>query len=288
MTTALRYGFLALVSLLTACASETTQVAPQPSTTETRLRLYVLDCGRIRFEDVSAFGLTNNDTPVRELFVPCYLVRHGAGDLLFDLGLPLDAVGQGEVTLESGAIMSYERSLLAQLDDLGLQAADIDKLAISHAHFDHVGAANAFTESEVLMQEAEYQAAFLKAADNPVFVPELYSAWQSLALTRISGDHDVFGDGTVQLISAPGHTPGHQTLLLKLANYGPLMLSGDLYHFEASRVLGSVPVFNTDRAATLASMRKIETLLEQTGATLWIEHNLFLANSLESPPAYYD
>ena len=288
MNMLLRLGLVAPLLLLTACASIEPADLPTMEANDAELRLYVLDCGRIRFDDVSAFGLSNNDTPVRELFVPCYLVRHSAGDLLFDLGLPLDAVGQGEIHLESGAIMRYERSLLEQLNDLGLAPADVDKLAISHAHFDHVGAANAFTESEVLMQEAEYQAAFLNAGDNPVFVPALYSAWQQLPLTRISGDHDVFSDGSVQLISAPGHTPGHQTLLLELANYGPLMLSGDLYHFEASRMLNSVPSFNTDREATLASMRKIESLLKRTGATLWIEHNLVLAESLERAPAYYD
>jgi hypothetical protein len=69
---------------------------------------------------------------------------------------------------------------------------------------------------------------------------------------------------------------------------GPLVLSGDLYHFEASRRLRAVPEFNTDKAQTLESMAKVEELIEKTRATLWIEHNMALAEGLDLAPAFYD
>ena len=104
----------------------------------------------------------------------------------------------------------------------------------------------------------------------------------------MTGNFDVFGDGSVIIISAPGHTPGHQVLLLRLKNYGPILLSGDLYHFVKSRELKAIPAFNTDAEKTLESMKKIEKIINTEEATLWIEHNLELAKSLNLAPAYYD
>ncbi|MEM1231612.1 MAG: N-acyl homoserine lactonase family protein [Pseudomonadota bacterium] len=274
-------ALLGLLSLLTACTARV--AAPLAD-----LRLYVFDCGTIELENVGAFGLSNAQTPVRKLFVPCYLIDHPEGRLLFDLGLPENVVGAGAVEYSPGSFMRYRRSLLDQLADLRLRPRDIDLLAYSHSHFDHVGSANRFAGAELLIQRSEYEAAFQAAADYEVFVPELYSALKDARRQLLNGDHDVFGDGRVRLIAAPGHTPGHQVLWIDLRNYGPLVLSGDLYHFEASRQLRTVPVFNTDPAATRASMAKVEALLEETGATLWIEHNQALADELQKAPAFYD
>lgn len=252
------------------------------------VKLYVFDCGRISFDDVSMFSLSNEETDVRQLFVPCYLIEHAAGRLLWDAGLPLDIVGQGKVEVRPGAAMWYDDSLLDQMAAMGLAPSDVDFAAFSHMHYDHVGAANAFKGSTILIQESEYVAAFERADDNAFFNPTLYADLNDAERVILNGDHDVFGDGSVKIISAPGHTPGHQTLLLVLNNFGPLMLSGDLYHFEASRALRRTPQFNTDAAETLKSMDKVEAIVAATGATFWIEHNQALADTLKMAPAYYD
>ena len=104
----------------------------------------------------------------------------------------------------------------------------------------------------------------------------------------IDGDHDVFGDGSVQLIFTPGHTPGHQLLMNKLDNTGQILISGDLYHTRANRDLRRVPTFNADAGQTRESMDRVEALLDETGATLWIEHDKALADTLKRAPQYYD
>ena len=251
------------------------------------LKLYVFDCGLIGAEDISAFNLSNDETPVRELFVPCYLIEHPRGRLLWDGGLPLSLAGLGEVRLENGLTQEYDRSLLRQLAEMDLTPEDIDLIAFSHMHFDHTGAANAFAASTLLIQRAEYEAAFGEEV-NPVFEPALYMGLADSERVILDGDHDVFGDGSVVIVSAPGHTPGHQVLLLRLANTGNLVLSGDLYHFRKSRELRRVPVFNTSAEETLRSMDKVEALLKQESATLWIEHDKALADTLKLAPAYYD
>ncbi len=251
------------------------------------VKLYVFDCGNLKFDEVSAFGLTNEETSVRELFVPCYLIEHENGHLLWDAGLPTAIAGQGPVEMESGAIMELDRSLAEQLADLELTSADIGQVAFSHMHFDHVGSANLFSGSTWLIQKPEFEAAF---GDDliSVFDPTLYSDLADSKRKLLNGDHDVFGDGSVTIVSAPGHTVGHQVLLLRLTNFGPLILSGDLYHFEASRRLRRTPDFNFDKNQTLESMDKVEALVEKTGATFWIEHSKALADTLKLTPAYYD
>ncbi len=258
-----------------------TQIDPTP-------KLYVLDCGSLTFDDVTAFGLANDETSVRTMFVPCYLIDHQGKQLLWDGGLPLGVVGQGAVALPTGGTMTYARSVVDQLDEIGFTPRDIEFVAFSHFHFDHVGAANVFTDSTLLIQSAEYDAAFNHAEDYEVYNAALYEKLRNTPRQLLEGDHDVFGDGQVTIYSAPGHTPGHQTLLVTLNQTGPVMLSGDLYHFEASRRLKRVPVFNTDSEQTLASMARIENILKEQGATLWIEHNAALARTLRKAPAFYE
>lgn len=254
-------------------------------------RLYVFDCGTLSLEDVSPFGLSNDDTDVRQLFVPCYLVEHGQGPrtrrLLFDAGLPAAVAGQGDVTPEPGMTLRYRRSLEDQLADLGLTPADVDMVAFSHLHFDHVGSANLFTASTLLIQKPEYQAGFVDR-NATIYQPELFLGLADAPRQILEGDHDVFGDDSVRLISAPGHTPGHQALLVRLDDPGPVVLSGDLYHFRVSRRERRVPVFNTDAEQTRRSMDRVDDVLAAEGAALWIEHDQALADTLKKAPAYYE
>ena len=254
------------------------------ATAETRL--YVFDCGSLKLNSLAMFGLEEKDSPVREMFVPCYLIEHAQGRVLWDGGLPR-AIAQapGPVEIEAGT-MTYDRWIVDQLADMGIAPADIDHAVYSHLHFDHAGAANAFVETNVIMQRKEWDAAFAEGGE---FVDtSLFDGIEKNKVTFIDGDYDIFGDGSVRLIFAPGHSPGHQLLLVTLKNSGPVLLSGDLYHTRANRSLRKVPPFNSDAAQTLESMDKIESLLAETGATLWIEHDKALADTLKKAPAYYD
>jgi len=140
-----RISWMLAALLLTGCVS----TSEEPD----QLRLYVLDCGYLRFGDVTAFGLTNEETSVREMFVPCYLVDHPDGQLLWDAGLDPAAAGKGEQELQPGMYQRYDRSVMDQLADIGFPPEDIEWIALSHMHFDHSGAANYFPESHLLIQQ---------------------------------------------------------------------------------------------------------------------------------------
>ncbi|MEM7216847.1 MAG: N-acyl homoserine lactonase family protein [Pseudomonadota bacterium] len=253
-------------------------------------RLYVFDCGTIYYDTIAAFGVNDDESDVREMIVPCYLIDHPAGRLFWDGGLPIAQAGSSErVEAAPGLYTVYPRSVVDQLARLNLTPDDIEQVSFSHLHFDHAGAANLFAKSQLLIQQAEYDTAFGPVEQLPTgFVPSLYSELRDSRRRLLNGDHDVFGDGSVQIISTPGHTPGHQVLLVRLANYGPVVLSGDLYHFRFSRAQRRTPAFNTSRERTLQAMDRVEALLVAEGATLWIEHDMALFKTLAKSPAYYD
>ena len=250
------------------------------------LRLYVFDCGNLRIADPGRFSLTMDEVSVLDLSVPCYLIEHRDGTLLWDAGLS-DSLAEGSPhTQANGTVTTVTATLRALLVALGYQPGDITYLALSHLHYDHAGNANDFAASTWLVQRPEHEAAFGDVQG--FFDRALYAELETSETMLLDGDHDVFGDGTVVIKSAPGHTPGHQVLFVDLAETGPVVLSGDLYHFPENRTLRRVPTFNFDEAQTLASMDAVEDFLIESGAKLWIEHD-FAANALlDKSPAYYE
>ena len=107
-------------------------------------------------------------------------------------------------------------------------------------------------------------------------------------IDKLAGDRDVFGDGTVVILSTPGHTPGHQSLLVRLPKTGALVLSGDAVHFRDNWDHRRVPSMNTDRDQTLASMQRLATVLAEQRAQLWINHDKLQCSQLRHAPEYYE
>lgn len=260
------------------------------TTADPDLRLYLFDCGQLLFDSVESYGLSDEETDIRELAAPCYLIEHESGRLLWDAGLPPYLKSDEWMEIEGfpGSYARMSRMLESQLSDLDLTWQDIDYAAFSHTHFDHMGAANELKDATIIMQQSEYAAAFADTVTATGFVPSTYEQLKDSEFKIIDGDYDVFGDGSVRVLSTPGHTPGHQSLFIDLAEYGPLLLSGDLYHFRFNREHRRYPVFNSDGAATLESIDKVEQFIEETGATLWIQHDLELFRELKKAPLFYE
>ena len=286
---ALALGGTFAIVFLTSCtpAAEPPQASDPVEVEESALRLYVFDCGEIQVDDetVALFSLTSEEAGTEILTVPCYLIDHPEGRLIWDAGVPADLVGQEGWQTAYGVATRLERTLADQLIDLDLTSADIDLVAFSHMHWDHVAQANQFTSATHLIQAVEHEAAFVPEPTVPFFDPALYGDLVDNETVLLEGDHDVFGDGRVVIKSTPGHTPGHQCLYLELAEEGRIVLSGDLYHFAANRRLGRVPQFNFDEAQTRESMAALDAFLEESGAELWIEHDA-LRETRRSPEFY--
>lgn len=260
-----------------------------PALAAAQLRLYTLDCGHATFKDMGGFSDTGEyDGKAGDIAIPCFLIRHDNAYLLWDLGLGdrYAASKQGS-DAAPGVHITVPVTLHAQLEALQLAPADITYVAFSHLHWDHTGNANEFPGSTWIMNRAELAAAAALPPPNGV-LPETFAAYKSAKIESIDGDFDVFGDGTVTILRAPGHTPGHQVLKIKLRRSGTVILSGDLYHLRASRTLKRVPVYNANRADTLASMDRIETIIKNTHARLIVQHDPRDFQSLPKAPAFLD
>ena len=252
------------------------------------VRLYIFDCGVLKRGEPTAYNLTRDQVGSTDFSDACYLVAHPRGTLLWDVGIiPDDQIKPGGVELPTPRGNNVAtRTLRGQLKEIGYTPATITYLAISHGHADHIANANEYAGSTLLMQRAEWDSLFSEEAQKqPLFTT--YSALKSAKTLKLEGDHDVFGDGTVVLTSTPGHTPGHQSLFLKLAKTGPIVLTGDLYHYAAERTLGKIPN-NDNRAQTERSRIAIEALLKKTGAQLWIQHDILTNATLKKSPQYYE
>jgi N-acyl homoserine lactone hydrolase len=201
---------LCAACLLAGCASERGA---------REIRVYALDCGRMVMSGIQAAD-------------PCFLIRHPQGDLLWDAGLPASMAGRGAIKI--GAVeITVERSLADLLGDLQLAPADIEYLALSHTHFDHVGNAALFSNSTWIVDADERTWAFRPATRaSPAFANYASLENARVKLIERDDDYDVFGDRSVVIVQAPGHTPGHCVLLLRLSS-GSILLAGDIWNTAA-------------------------------------------------------
>ena len=242
--------------------------APQPAAAE--LSLWRLDCGEVQFTDYNAFfSDTSEYAPGgKRLVASCYLVRHGDRYMLWDTGLPSSAARQPLSNAQMTATMST--TLVDQLARIGVRPDQIEMVGISHYHFDHVGQAAEFPRARLLIGAGDLAAL---RGDAPGLPREALAPWLQggAPVTEARQDHDVFGDGRVVMLNLPGHTPGHHGLLVRLAS-GPVLLSGDVYHFTEQVERRGVPPFNTSRAESLAAMDRFDRLARNLGARAIIQH----------------
>jgi len=279
-------GLMLMSGVATAQSVSTASLIAKSSA---QIKLYVLDCGTVKVRDLSLFNPKIDKGVAMEMAVPCYLIKHpNKGTLVWDAGLN-DAIASEENGVEfyEGAFnLSVKKTMRSQLEEIGIEPAQVTYFAPSHLHVDHSGNANYFADSTLLMQQTEYQVAFAADAANYGFNIDNYAALKDAKHIVLRGDHDVFGDGSAVILSTPGHSPGHQSLFLKLPETGPVILSGDLYHFEKNRQNYGIPIWN-DKKATIRSFAKIDNILDQTAAKLWIQHDPDQAKSIRMSPSYY-
>jgi len=235
--------------------------------------------------------LLDRGVTITDMSVTAYLIVHPRGTLLWDSGtIPDELVKPGGTTVERATV---HKTLSGQLAEIGYKPGDINYLALSHYHYDHSANANQYSGSTWLVQAPERAAMFPDTPPaNPIDpnVAAKFSALKNAKTTILNGDHDVFGDGSVVIISTPGHTPGHQSLYVRLAKSGPLVLSGDLYHYPSERTLKDFLPFGGrgNDAQEAASKAKVEALLKDKGATFWIQHDILADAKLKKSPAFYD
>lgn len=276
---------LVIACLVVPLAARAQHKPPPPPQT---LRLYVFNCGSLDISDPERFRFKKEELATTNMSVACFLIVHPRGTLMWDVGaVPDSALKPGAKSATEG-YATITKTLRSQLEEIGYEPSDIKYLALSHYHYDHVANANMFAGATWLARKVERDAMFAPKPPDKVN-PANYAALKHAKTILIpTDDYDVFGDGTVVMKLAPGHTPGHQVLFLKLKKTGPVVLSGDLYHYPEERKLKRVPTFEWNQQQTVVTREKIEAFLKQTGAQLWIQHDYIANSKLRKAPQYYE
>ena len=258
--------FLLLAAItIVSCNDAKTKEEPKKPT----IKLYALEGGQILVNKLELFSQDTTYTGQTKQFTDTYyVISHPKGNLMWDAGLPEGLVLPEAITPPPGAFtVRRPDSLANQLASIGFKIEDFTYFAMSHSHFDHTGHANLMKDATWLVQETEYAAV---RGDSTKIDPAMKDLNK---VQKLNGDHDVFGDGTVIIKSMPGHTVGHQVLYLDLGLKQPVLLTGDLYHFEENRATRGIPSFNYDVAQTLESMDKFEAFAKEKNANVFIQHS---------------
>jgi glyoxylase-like metal-dependent hydrolase (beta-lactamase superfamily II) len=245
-------------------------------------RLYVLNCGEGVAGDISRWSPGVNEGKSMDFVDNCYLIRHGGVWMLWDTGVSDAIAAMPNGLAPADPRMTHwkrPKTLASQLQQIGVKPDDVKFLAVSHTHPDHIGNVELFPKAMLLVQKTEYE--WPGANNAPRFKPEH-------PVTKLDGDYDVFGDGSVIILSTPGHTPGHQSLLVKLRKTGTIVLTGDAVHFKDNWDHRRVPSANFDKDKTVTSMERLDAFLKKEKAQLWINHDKAQRDTLKLAPQYYE
>jgi N-acyl homoserine lactone hydrolase len=250
-------------------------------------RMYVINCGENHVPDVSRWTPGVNAGKPHVFSNHCYLIRHSKGWMLWDTGNPdrLAALPKG-LTSPVGITAYMKKPLAESLKEIGVRPEDIQHFALSHFHGDHSGNANLFAASTVYMQEKEYAVVFGPEPQKSGVVAANFDKLRGAKVVQLNGDHDVFGDGTVLIKTAPGHTVGHQVLVVRLPRTGRVLLSGDMVHLSYSWANRVVPGFNFDIAQSGNTMDRMKAWAAENGAQVWINHDMEQHAKIPKAPEY--
>lgn len=242
----------------------------------------------IRDLDPALFNFSADELAETDFVNTSYLIVHPDGLLMFDSGAVADSAFAGHEGPIVEGIMSATKPLRPQLAAAGYAPEDVDYFALSHYHSDHTANANDFASATWIVQRAERDFMFQENPEGIIDTESFSALADAEAIVLDNEDHDVFGDGSVVVMSAPGHTPGHQVLAVRLENAGTIVLGGDLYHYPEEIATGRVPTFEFDADQSRASRAHIQDFIRRTGATLWIEHDVATHAALPKSPRYVD
>jgi N-acyl homoserine lactone hydrolase len=240
-------------------------------------RMYVLYCGDIALNDAASF--TPGASGPGALSVTCYLIKHARGWVLYDTGLGDHIIDMPNGQKSGAGVWTVKKTLTSQLAELGLKPSDINYVALSHSHGDHVGNLKLFPEATLVVQKPEFE------WKPPVGVSPFKPGMKAVTP---EGDHDLFGDGSVVMIATYGHSPGHQNLLVRLPKTGALLLTGDSVHTKANWDSGRVPERNFNVPQSLAALERMRAVLKEAKATLWIGHEPSEVPQRRYSPAHYE
>jgi N-acyl homoserine lactone hydrolase len=261
------------------------------------MRLYVLDVGSLVLHSACAMAARSIEGDYR-IPVPAFVVTHPLGNVLYDTGMDPATINNpaavwGELLHQLSPNMEPHNHIVQQLAVVGLRPGDISYVVLSHLHLDHAGGICLFPNAEFILQRAELETSVQESAG--LFFPEAYRAARldgTLAdcvrsVRLVDGDIDLFEDDRVLVISTPGHTPGHQSLLVRLIRTGDVLLAGDACNEKVQMDDSVIPDGTWRTEPCRRSIGRLRELRERVALTIY-GHDPDLWPTLKHAPEYYD
>lgn len=276
------------IFFMLGCQQEENNTISLSESSNPEIKLYIFDNGSINGLDPALFNFTADEVASTDFVVTSNLIVHPDGVLLWESGMIPDDGFPSDGSPAIDDISIATKTLRSQLAEIGYTPTDIDFFAMSHLHSDHNGNANEYAGSHWIVQRADRDMMF-GPEEQQLMLVEHFDALKNSETTILENkDYDIFGDGSVIIISAPGHTPGHQVLLVNLPNTGSVLLAGDLYHYPEEITTGRFPTFEFDPSISAPSREKVRKIVEENDAQMWIGHDKPTHARLNYSPAYYD
>lgn len=245
-----------------------------PMTTATDgVRVFAFTCGWLTGD---LGGFVAGESGRIKVPVPAFLIEHPRGRVLFDSGLHPEAATDpkgrlGRLARFFDVHYGSGEDVASRLAGLEVGADAIDFLVLSHLHFDHAGGAGLIPDARLVVQSREWQAGIdPDTVAGNAFDPRDYRLGHDLLL--VDGEHDLFGDGRVVCLPTFGHTPGHQSLRVRLEGGGEVVLCADACYLRRNLDEMRLPGVVADPAAMLESLRRLGALREG-GATMIYGHD---------------
>jgi N-acyl homoserine lactone hydrolase len=253
------------------------------------MKMHLLSGGRLRMRKSIYFPDADRSETI-ELPVPCALLRHSQGNVLFDTGchpsVPDDPQARwGGLAKIMTPIMPPGENVVSGLASIGLQCDDIDVVVCSHLHPDHCGCNTFFKRASVVVHKKEIEAARAPGAESAGY---LAAEWeQDAPVDELDGERDLFGDGRIVLIPFPGHTPGSIGALVALDRSGKFLLASDTVSMKAAIDRDILPRNIWNKDALVKSLGEIKRIQKQ-GATVLCGHDDTQWQSLRKGADAYD
>lgn len=242
------------------------------------IRLWQVASGIIELDKGFLTAMSGVGTKVRAP-VTMAIIQHPRGLIVFDTGNNV-AVSDGQCASYWGAGLcgafnaqqSREEVIDRQLQKLGFKAEDVKYVIYSHFHLDHAGNIKMFPKARHVVQKEELKGAWWpEKFQRGAYVMKDFDTTRDFDFLELTGDFDLFGDGTLTVVDTKGHTAGHQSLMVKLPKTGYVILAGDAV-YTAENLQGTIPGITWNTNDSMRAIDKLKNLRDTRNAQIWFSH----------------
>ncbi len=278
-----------------ACAAALLGASLMPAAAQEGPKLYVFSSGALTGFPKAALqmgGVGNIDWAP----VSFYVIKHPKGNVIFDTGnndkTITDPEGWwGPLAKGFGLKMTKDDAMAVQLAKIGMKTDDIKYVVAGHMHLDHGGNVSQFPKSTLVVQNDEMKAAWWPDIGYSIYyIPGDFADTKKMDVMRLSGDIDLFGDGTFRIFRAPGHTPGTQFAVVKLPKTGSVILTSDVVYLKESLDKNLIPPIpgTWSPSASYESYARMRHVRDTENAQIFYGHDPEIFKTTKKAPEFYD